>query len=415
MEISEVDAAPGPAPVAFLRGHTSSVTALFVCGSLTVSRESDHLLFSKAKSTSLPLNEHALISGDSEGNLFIWDLNLRQIRAYQANAHRGSVLSIEAHEKDWRQFLTYGRDGFINFWNPDSFPSFLSPRKGLTIGGSLCGGSSKMPDRQTLFRTEPNGFCRMGVFEYESLNRIVVVTTGGGNHGNILMWDARVSATKPVRVLRAPLSRVAEQLFNDGSQESSEMCMCLCAIPEKYQILAGYENNLLYAWDCRGSSEQILAQIDVFRRAQPLLSIDCKAMSPQKVSGCVTEIAAGGMDGQVAFLRYNASAGRLERNACITVAHAAITELAYRPCDNRILVAGCADGCLRVLSAKPPYRKLALLKKHRDPIRCLRFANSDALFASGGEDMGIALWNPYPISSVSFVENSTSNENTSMT
>jgi WD40 repeat protein len=410
MEASVAGAASGPAPLAYLRGHTSSVTAVHVQESWSTLTRTEcapapgqHLI-NPAETSGV------VVSGDSDGNLMVWDLSLLQLSSWQPGAHTGAVLSVEAEGCNEQKLLTYGRDGLVKIWNLEYFQQHSPSRQGAWLWGHVRSENIDQRDDNILFRAEPHGFCRMGVLENESPNRVVAVTSGGTHHETLCIWDSRLSKTKPALLLRAERRALDKNASETFQERSAGMCLCLRTIPARYQILASYENNLLNIWDYRGTSEQPLAHARIFRQAQPPLSMDYRMLSPAQAREHDQEIAVGGADGQVALLRCNAALGLFEHTRQLTVARSAIVELAYRPVDYRLWVAGCGDGYLRVLSTKQPFRKLALLKKHRGSIRCLSYARSGTILASGSDDMGIALWKPYPSSAPPSFDGGVSND-----
>jgi WD40 repeat protein len=389
-----------PAPQAILRGHTSPVTALCLLGHSERALKSAKPrsgVWEDAPTINWP---SIVVSGDSRGNLLVWDLDLEQVIANQKQSTEAPLLSIEAATDEPNLLITHSRDGCVRVIQMDQLSSSVADMR--HAAGEML-EPFPMSRGRVLFRGEPHGFCRPGIIEFAASDRILIATSGGKNHESIYLWDARVSSEKPVGKLcrEGTLEARRSSSTTAGGDGISALCLCMKALPAERTLLAGYEDNHMCAWDYRGRSDLPVAEVPVFRHAQPLLALD--SIRPLAVDGSERfyTLATSGFHGQVAMMRYAPATACFETTAQLTVANAAISELAYRPSDTRILVGGCSDHGVRVLSAKSPYRKLALLRKHRGAVRCLRFADFGSVFATGADDSAIAIWTIYDTSFIS--------------
>lgn len=436
---------PPPDPVAVLRGHRTSVTAL---------------CFHPSK----PI----LFSGDAAGELRIWDLvRHKTISSYRVHNPAAGVIGIATSSLLANKVLSQGRDGTVKCWefvdgalsrqplftiktnsyhfckfslskiavsSTQSGKAFLAEAQKKTDPSTMQGidGSKKVIETAEktfdmegeIHKKEMDSFpcCSSPerVREIEVEGEIMLQTGGlsqlldaqakhhsladtvsppplSSGQGKVFMaiageepsvveiWD--VDSGEQVVHLKSPDidSRGKPTEF---STKSRGMCMAIQTFfsPKSQgflNVLVGYEDGSLAWWDLRNPRTPVTS---IKFHSEPVLSLALD----EECRGGVT----GAADEKIVFFSLDYDTGMCLLKKEINHSHPGISDISIRK-DNRIFATAGWDHRVRVYD----YHKrkpLAILKYHSATVTSVSFSKDCKLLASSSEDATIALWSLYP-------------------
>eukprot|EP01038_Epipyxis_sp_PR26KG_P007733 gene7733-10508_t len=393
-----------------------------------------------------------LLSGDTDGVLLLWNLNLNRLSIPPIVAHTNSILTVDMVQED--KFLSLGRDGYCNIWDVDSLNAKSNPIVKIESGS--------------------NHFCNACVIQALGSN---IIITPSGDPSQVLLWD--------VRAPHQPMSTITQVVPNSNdttttgsknhgmvtclstfiqtSTQSRENEDCIQNITHDKKIvkkdaiqpefdetngnsngnemnssqeylMIGYEDGSLAAYDFRKMS---VIGVNSYHK-DPIFAI---ASSPKR-----NHILTGGADIQIIRSKFDPhysipssepdidtntlmKSNQQEKNKPISGLHALLnnqkvsyplvleiplidainlkyegtSSIKYRN-DGRIIVSGHWDATIRIYDQKK-LKPLAVLRHHRESVLAIAFASNSSnntptdndviaktTFASASKDGSIAFW-----------------------
>ena len=373
-------AAPGPRSV--LRGHSDIVTALLFLPGGGAETEGDD-------------GRQLLLSASCDGDIVLWDVQIQRQVSVMAGAHGGSVLSLSSLQHcDKSCILSSSRDGTVKVWDLAR----------VTGGKNKNNGSDSNADNHAkpllTLQTGARHFCNSDTFGASATAQHAhTIATPSQEENSVLLFDAR-SAEKIATIRGASqgmLSSLALSTLALSTHPSSSSSTEV--------LLAGYENGSLSAYDLRAPHRQLFL-------SEPLHSSQLMSI---EVSPRGTSVVTTGADTVVSKIKLSISSGSVEPAAAgeggggdssiaisKTVRSTPTVDSAtnktngmscarYRR-DGKIIVAACWDGSVRLFDGKA-LRPLALLRHHKESVYAAAFLGG--IFATGGKDRTVAIWDVY--------------------
>eukprot|EP00166_Cyanidium_caldarium_P002299 ctg_227.g128 len=138
-----------------------------------------------------------------------------------------------------------------------------------------------------------------------------------------------------------------------------------------------------------------LAHLQHVHDHEPITSVSI-GWEASGATTAVPTVVTAGMDARLVYVQPAADSLVGWRAVAQTpLPCAGVSQVRYRPCDDRIVAASGHDGHIRVYSARRGHRLLAVLRHHHGAVQALEFCPDRSLMASGGSDRHIALWDVY--------------------
>ncbi|EFJ26111.1 hypothetical protein SELMODRAFT_98524 [Selaginella moellendorffii] len=366
-----------PDPIAVLRAHRSGVNAVAFHGA--------KLLF----------------SGDTNGELRIWDVSRRRtIASCQAHSPKAGVIGIGTSglmENKYHRLCSrsQGRDGTVKCWQ--------------------LGEASLSREPLVTIRTNAYHFCKLSPLRVSTapvITEVALEESDNVEH-NLIARNLSGNTTLGCRTNFASFfvpgkSLVAiagedpsiaeiwdvdagvrvERLHHHHDTKGSGMCMALeLFVPPELDgtpnVLVGYEDGSMALWDMRNCrSPRTTARF----HTEPVLSLALDDWCRGGMSGAADE--------KTVFFnidyKQNAFASILEVNH----GRPGIGDVAVRP-DCKIAATAGWDNRVRIYDYQRR-RALAILKYHSSSVTGVVFSSDNALLASSSQDSCIALWSLYP-------------------
>ena len=358
--------------MAVLRGHLGEPTAL---------------CFALHRRSHSPSSDVAvtLWSGAADGELRLWRTDTQETVARLPNAHSTGVLAVQVPRQDASLVYSQGRDGRVALWDVHRLQ---------TVANGPAAASSSVPSGETVLLPQSFGFCRMLLLDDDDVAGRYLATAAAADdsvgHHSVCLWDVRCRATTPVQRLH-PTGQVGAT----DAPTSSVMCLSLAAGRRNGLLAAGYEDSSVCVWDRRMADGKPLAHLRHVHGHEPITSVSIGWETSGTTTALPTVVTAG-MDARLVYVQPATDSGGGWRAIAQTpLPGAGVSQVRYRPCDDRIVAAGGYDGPIRVYSARRGHRLLAVLRHHRGAVQALEFCPDRSLMASGGSDRHIALWDVY--------------------
>ncbi|KAI5063183.1 hypothetical protein GOP47_0021730 [Adiantum capillus-veneris] len=352
-----------PDPVSVLRGHRASVTALaFHDSSL-------------------------LVSGDSDGELKLWDMVKRRPHiSARVQTPASGVIGIGAGKTLGNKILSQGRDGTLKVW--ELAEGRLSREPLLIIDTeayhfcklSICrpascatdSSASEMIDASTDSSDDNNG----EIGSLSNVERKNYVALAGKDPSMVDVWDIDAG-------------NLAMQFGRDTSVEllphkkASGMCMALQAFNQIngegfLHVVAGYEDGSLAMWDARNPKIPCLTTC---LHQEPVLSIALDGPCQGGVSGSADERLI------LFSLDYQQNSFQMRKE--VALGNPGTADISIRKDDKIVATAGW-DCRVRIYDYRRS-RALAKLKYHSDLVNSVCFSDDCKLLTSASKDGTIAL------------------------
>ncbi|XP_024533391.1 protein DECREASED SIZE EXCLUSION LIMIT 1 [Selaginella moellendorffii] len=344
-----------PDPIAVLRAHRSGVNAVAFHGA--------KLLF----------------SGDTNGELRIWDVSRRRtIASCQAHSPKAGVIGIGTSGLMENKVLSQGRDGTVKCWQ--------------------LGEASLSREPLVTIRTNAYHFCKLSPLRVSTAPVITEVALEESDNVEHNLIARNLSGKSLVAIAGEDPSIAeiwdvdagvrVERLHHHHDTKGSGMCMALeLFVPPELDgtpnVLVGYEDGSMALWDMRNCrSPRTTARF----HTEPVLSLALDDWCRGGMSGAADE--------KTVFFnidyKQNAFASILEVNH----GRPGIGDVAVRP-DCKIAATAGWDNRVRIYDYQRR-RALAILKYHSSSVTGVVFSSDNALLASSSQDSCIALWSLYP-------------------
>ncbi|XP_024358152.1 protein DECREASED SIZE EXCLUSION LIMIT 1 isoform X2 [Physcomitrium patens] len=332
---------PAPDPVAVLRAHRAAVNVL-----------------------AFHTPSGALLSGDADGELKIWDLvKHRPVFSSRVHTPSAGVLGIGVSSALNNKIISQGRDGTVKCWQLTE--SSLSRQPILSV------------------KSESYHFCKLAVARRCTTNDESHEDTRGAA-GQILMAIAGNDTSK-VEIWDITSGQRVQLLSPKDS--SVGMCMSLHMIfqsgeGDQCTVVAGYEDGSMLMWDTRHPAAPLLQSK---QHKEPVLSLVLDGPGLGGISGSA--------DGQLTLFSFN-STEKVYTPKKKFEGQAGIGDIALRG-DDKIFATSGWDHRVSIYD----YRRrkpLAFLKYHKEIVNGVAFSEDKKWLASGSKDSTVALWSLYP-------------------
>eukprot|EP00898_Chlorokybus_atmophyticus_P004703 jgi/Chlat1/5233/Chrsp33S05076 len=285
-----------------------------------------------------------LASGDSQGEVKIWDLPTRRplgswdsVRGYGVGC---SAVIIRAS-----RVTAHGRDGLIKCWE--------LTREGLPGSEPVC-----------IIDTGAYGFCKLAVLP--PFHEGVLVAAATGEAGELCVWDI------------STMTRVCT-----WTQSTAGMLTSVALFRWNGQVhaVAGYEDGSMCLWRMQDAEPVSTVKL----HSEPVLGV--------AVSERGTHIMSGSADCEVIHLVVDALARSIKVLHRHQIPKPGTDALAVRS-DDACFAAGGWDRRVRVYNMCG--QRACVLKYHSAAVTGLSFTGDGQLLASGSRDATIALWSVLP-------------------
>lgn len=397
-----------PDPTAVLRAHRSAVTAI---------------AFHSPSQT--------LLSGDSDGELRIWDLQRhRTLSSARVHSPAAGVIGIGTNSALGDTVVSQGRDGTVKCWLLAE--ASLSRQPLLTINTnsfhfcklSLVGTGDDVVQYGTNVEALDANESHLHVIQdstddlstsqtAEALQRKPGATKGGGlkqllsspkasaptRFGETFCAAAATEGRGRALIAIAGAQTSTIELWDvDGGMQAQQlreitekngnvagMCMCVHAFRSQSSIMliAGYEDGSVMLWDLKKPSTPLLkARI----HSEPVLAVVLDHAGLGGVSGSADE--------KILFFTVDLAETTLKVNKEIVLGRPGIADISIRG-DNKIIATGGWDHRVRIYDYHRR-RPLAILKYHAKGVTGVSFSADNQILASASRDGTVALWSIYP-------------------
>ena len=396
-------AAPGPRTV--LRGHSDIVTALHFLPCATAGAEAEG-----------GDTQQLLLSASCDGDIMLWDIGIQRHVLVLSGAHSGSVLSLSSLRHGNKScVLSSSRDGTVKVWDLNRVSSGECNNDGYLGFNTTDNGNNNDNNKPLVtLQTDARHFCNSATFSSPAVAQQAAhtIATPSQEEGEVLLFD--MCSAEKTATIRGPPTRgmvSAIALSRLGAESSSTSTSSgsnsgsgggACEV-----VLAGYEDGSLYLYDLRSPQRELLSTGPL--HGSQLMSID--------VSPAGTSVITSGADTVVSRIKLDVGVSGNEATPAAAAGGGGYVSIAlaktvksksageepssnktngiscvrYRG-DGKIIVAGGWDGSVRLFDSKA-LRPLAVLMHHKDSVYAAEFGGS--LFASGGKDRTIAVWDVY--------------------
>lgn len=329
-----------PEPVAWLRGHRSSVSCLAF------------------------LHTTMLVSGDIEGDLILWDLPSKRIKHHLKESHEGGVLQVctkPTTDSSNVLWLSQGRmDGNLKIWHGDALMNVV--------------------------RLQTESFCKaFAVFTDGDADPFTLACTKSSDASVAVVWNSQLQMRQPQYELHATVA--------DGAAKTGMVMAVELVHFNEYAVIA-YEDGYLRVF--RLENQQQVGIVCVQADFTPVTSfVYCATTGRGLAAGASSEMTqfqlnfAGdevkiNLMGSIPVLAMASKEEKLGKG---------VGQIALRP-DCRICAVASWDHRLRIFHWQT-MKPLAVLKSHRDSVQCVAFSQDSTLLASGSKDRNIAIWSIY--------------------
>ncbi len=227
-----------------------------------------------------------LITGTSDGDVFLWDPEFRKTQLFRLNAHTDSVTSV-SFSADGKRVATASEDGWVRLWNVENTEE-------LRADGS----------REVQFERAANTVA----FSPDVDSLIMAMVIGQ----RVELW--RYDTWERFLVLEEPSPVNSLSFHSDG-----------------LEILVGLKSGAVSLWDLENGDKLRSFQLD-----KPVTDL---AISPNDAL-----LAVGSEDNSVHLWNID-----IWSEICNIVGHERdVTSVAFSPFDNSVLASGSRDGTVRV-------------------------------------------------------------------
>jgi len=306
-------------------------------------------------------DEQYLATGDSAGDLSLWNLRRRRLHRAAWSGHPpGPVVQVVqvygAASGQACLLMSSGRDGFLRLW------------RGL-LDVASGGDGDAAPICQVAWPSSQLTFCRFAAWSMADVWRFAYVSVNESAVEVRALDYGKDLEAEAVMVL--PLSQ-------DRSKPQG-MVMTLTGLDTR--LLLGYESGRVELWLLGGDAPVCAAHLKMF--ADSVMCLD--------YHGGVNRGVAGSVEQELVFFELTEQQELRER-CKVTAPNPGFASASWRP-DGRIVAVGGWDGRLRLFARSG--RALAVLQLHQSTLSALAFSPRDGHLFSGGRDGLLAAWTAY--------------------
>ncbi|PRW45092.1 DECREASED SIZE EXCLUSION LIMIT 1 [Chlorella sorokiniana] len=396
-----------PRPQAVLRGHAGEVQAL-----------------------DFDAAERVLVSGDSLGEVRVWDLrDLRPAAMRHLHPLTGGILSLRLFRSAGRQLLgTQGRDGSTHLWAWDDQGELPEEpvRSFVSDCYSFCRFSVLAPEQppgseQGAHQVGSSSEAQQQEQEQRQADEFVAAVLAGDDadpeDGSSAPGDAATQAADAAAAGTASEGGAGSHSATKGSaggDSAAPACTAAAAIwglhpcpranakqpPALLALPGGDERTAALVCCACGASLAAFREEAAGRKLGMLMAVQLYYLPPAPAAAAGSAAgAAGGVcgsaeDAVVVFkLDHSARPPKIGVRHQIELRKEGIGDAVVRP-DGKLLVTGSWDGRVRVYKYRSG-RALAILKYHTSPVTGLCFAPRSMLLATAARDGTLALWPLY--------------------
>ncbi|CAG9770125.1 unnamed protein product [Ceutorhynchus assimilis] len=280
-----------------------------------------------------------LLAGTEKGDVYFWDLESNRLQHKQKMGE--SIQALHAIEYD---IITQEKNGLVKLWSIENNTGYKVQRSYQAYGG-FC--KSVLLEKQLILSQEKATVDIIDIDTFESIRKFVP---------------------------------------DDNEKLGTAMCLEAFKIGGTTYLLVGYENGHLILYDY--STAQQCSQLR-FKEFTTSVTFD-----PHSYRGVVANSSNA-----LQVFKIDPECLEIVLQAELVLPNEGCQMVKFRP-DHRLLMAGGWDGGLRIYSWRT-LRTLVVLKEHKKQISDLQFSPNivrywdSKIFATGGADGTIALWNVY--------------------
>lgn len=303
---------------------------------------------SSVYSLSFDRDSRRLASGSGNGSLMIWDCETKRCTLRIGDAHCKAVGSLHwgGGGTEQQHLWTQGRDGLIKQWD-------LLGAEPRCVSGHHVGCEGFVP------MSVADGGTMAALPDPNDLRGIVMLN----------------------------LANKVEVMHQWSVPESYGMCMRLSVTPQGY-VFAVYEGAKMGVWNITSGSS--VWQGDVAGLGS------CNDAKATCTAVCVDSSSSKGAVGSNGcnVVPFTFDGAHVLWEDAITMPRPGMSHLVYRRRDARILAGAGWDGNIRLWSGKHRHKPLCVCSFHSGIVHCVDWGGG-GLFAAGGDDKRISLWDLY--------------------
>ncbi|ENN80651.1 guanine nucleotide-binding protein subunit beta-like protein 1 [Dendroctonus ponderosae] len=280
-----------------------------------------------------------LLAGTEQGNVYFLDLECNRVQHRQKMGE--SIQAIHSVEYD---IITQEKSGLVKLWSIENSTSYTVQKTFESYGG----------------------FCKSVIF-----NQQLVLPQENGTLDTINLDT---------------FETVNKFLPKEGEYVGSPMCLETFQIKGTKYLLVGYEDGHIILYDFITAKLCCQLKLKEFITSITFDPITCRGI-------------ASNSSNLLQLFRLDLQQFEIINQAELTLSSTGCQVVRFRP-DHKLFMAGGWDGKLRVYSWRT-LRALAILTQHKRQISDIQFSPNivrywdSKIFATGGADGTISLWNVY--------------------